>query len=92
VLAVASMVAGAGPVLEFYRTGLVFQVPRAILAAGIGILATISLAVGLILDTVARYHEETIELWRQQIRDVGGLLADRPQGRERPDREPPAGR
>lgn len=77
VFALASLIAGSGPVLEFYRTGLVFQIPRAILAAGLGILATISLAVGLILDTVSRYHAENIELWRQQIRDIGRLVDDR---------------
>lgn len=69
--ALASLAAGIGPVVEFYRTGMVYQFPRAILAAGLGILATISLAVGLILDTVAKYHAETIDLWRQQIRDAG---------------------
>lgn len=74
VFALASLLAGSGPVLEFYRTGLVNQVPRAILAAGLGILATISLAVGLILDTVSKYHAENIEHWRQQIRDLGELL------------------
>lgn len=74
-LALASILSGSGPVLEFYRTGLVNQVPRAILAAGLGTLATIALAVGLILDTVSKYHEETIELWRQQIRDLEALQA-----------------
>lgn len=75
--AVVSLVAGSGPVLEFYRTGLVNQVPRAILAAGLGILATISFAVGLILDTVSKYHDEQIDLWRQQIREQHRLGAGR---------------
>lgn len=78
VLALASIVAGSGPVIEFYRTGLVNQVPRAILAAGLGILATIALAVGLILDTVSKYHDEQIELWRQQIRDLESLRSRGP--------------
>lgn len=82
VFALASLLAGSGPVLEFLRTGLVFQIPRAILAAGLGILATIALAVGLILDTVSKYHAENIEHWRQQIRDLGALSNRR---------EPPAG-
>lgn len=81
VLALASLAAGSGPVLEFWRTGLVYQVPRAILAAGLGILATISVAVGLILDTVSKYHDEQIDLWRQQIRDLEALR----QGGERRD-------
>ena len=77
VLAVGSLLAGSGPILQFYRTGLVFQIPRAILAAGLGILATIVMAVGLILDTVSKYHAENIEHWRQQIRDLGALTRKR---------------
>lgn len=73
VFALASLLAGSGPVMEFYRTGLVYQIPRAVLAAGLGILATISFAVGLILDTVSKYHGEQIDLWRQQIRDLEAL-------------------
>lgn len=77
VFALGSLLVGSGPVLEFYRTGLVFQLPRAILAAGLGILATIVLAVGLILDTVSKYHAENIEHWRQQIRDLETLAKKR---------------
>ena len=80
-LALASLIAGAGPVLEFWRTGLVYQIPRAILAAGLGILATISFAVALILDTVSNYHDEQIEFWRQQIRDQAALSPEREQPR-----------
>lgn len=84
IFALVSLVVGSGPVIEYYRTGLVLMVPRAILAAGLGILATIALAVGLILDTVSKYHEESIELWRQQIRDLQRLTTERI--RQRPDR------
>jgi len=77
VFALGSLLVGSGPVLEFYRTGLVFQLPRAILAAGLGVLATIVLAVGLILDTVSKYHAENIEHWRQQIRDLETLAKKR---------------
>lgn len=76
VLALLSLVAGSGPVIEFYRTGLVYQIPRAILAAALGILATIAFAVGLILDTVSKYHDEQIDLWRQQIRDLQTIRSD----------------
>jgi len=68
-LALASATAGLAPIVDFYRTGLVLHVPRAILAAGLGTLATISLAVGLILDTIATYHAESISLWREHLRD-----------------------
>jgi glycosyltransferase involved in cell wall biosynthesis len=70
VLAVASVAFGIGPILEYFRTGLVNQVPRAILAAGLGGIATISLAVGLILDTIAKYHEENTEFWKLHLREL----------------------
>jgi glycosyltransferase involved in cell wall biosynthesis len=67
-LAIATLVAGSAPVLDFVTTGLVLHVPRAILAAGLGTLSIIFLTAGLILDTIAKYHEETIELWRRSLR------------------------
>jgi len=45
----------------------VFHVPRAILAAGLAILAAISLTAGVILDTIAKYHQESIELWKRVL-------------------------
>ena len=68
-LAMASVVTGMAPIVEFYRTGLVYQVPRAILAAGLGVLATLALAVGLILDTINKYHVDNIELWKQHLKE-----------------------
>jgi len=81
-LVIASLAAGIGPILEYYNTGLVYQLPRAVLAAGLGILATLSLAVGLILGTIAKYHEENIQLWKQQIREIGKLTSDPGDDRE----------
>ena len=65
------LVSGSGPILDFYRTGLVPRVPRAILAAGLGTLSAVSLAIGLILDTIAKLHDETIELWKRHLRSGG---------------------
>jgi len=65
--ALASLASGMAPILDFYRTGLVLHMPRAILAAGLGVLSVLSFGIGLILDTVSRYHDETIELWRRQM-------------------------
>lgn len=54
VLTVASLVLG-WPLIETWRsTGLVPRFPTAILAAGLMILAALSLACGLVLDSVAR--------------------------------------
>lgn len=66
--ALLSVVAGSAPISDFVREGYVYHVPRAILAAGLGILAALSFGVGAVLDTVSRYHEETIELWRRSLR------------------------
>ncbi len=52
--AIASLVLGTPVVIEYLRTGLVPRFPTAILATGLMVLAFISLAVGLILDTVTR--------------------------------------
>ncbi len=67
VFAIAAVASGIGPVLEFIETGLVLRIPRAILAAGLGVVAAISFAIGLILDTMARFHQESIELWKRHF-------------------------
>jgi len=66
-LAVAGLVVGSVPIRDFIEHRYVFHVPRAILAAALGILATISLTAGLILDTVVRLHEETVEFWKREL-------------------------
>ena len=68
-LAVASLVSGSAAVRDFVETGYVLHVPRAILAAGLGVLSIISLTAGLILDTIAKFHEETIELWKHHLNE-----------------------
>jgi glycosyltransferase involved in cell wall biosynthesis len=68
-LALAALASGSAPVIDFVQTGYVLHVPRAILAAGLGILAVVSLTAGLILDTIAKFHAETIELWQRHLRD-----------------------
>ncbi|HVN40355.1 MAG TPA: glycosyltransferase family 2 protein [Myxococcota bacterium] len=67
-MALAALAAGSAPILDFARTGLVFHMPRAVLAASLGTLSIIFLTAGLILDTIAKYHEETIGLWRRSFR------------------------
>ena len=62
VLFLAGAVLGAGVVLEFWRTGLVPRLPTAIVAAALVALSFLSLACGLILDSVARGRRETKRL------------------------------
>jgi glycosyltransferase involved in cell wall biosynthesis len=53
-LALISLVIGTPVIVEYVHTGLVPRLPRAVLATGLMLLAFLSLASGLILDTVTR--------------------------------------
>lgn len=68
-LAMASLLVGSAPIRDYIETAYVYHVPRAILASGLAILALTALTAGLILDTVVRLHEETVEFWKQQLDD-----------------------
>ena len=48
-----ALATGSIPVIEYLKTGLITRFPLAILASGLSILAMISLAVAVILDSVA---------------------------------------
>jgi glycosyltransferase involved in cell wall biosynthesis len=52
--AVLSLAVGTPVVLDYFRTGLVPRLPTAVLSMGLMVLAFLSLASGLILDTVTR--------------------------------------
>ena len=43
-----------------------------VFAAGLGVLAVVCLTAGLILGTISRLHEETIELWKRHLADRSG--------------------
>jgi glycosyltransferase involved in cell wall biosynthesis len=53
-LALVALAIGTPVVVEYVHTGLVPRLPRAVLATGLMLLAFLSLASGLILDTVTR--------------------------------------
>jgi glycosyltransferase involved in cell wall biosynthesis len=67
VFAVLSILCGWGPVQDYMTTGLVPRFPRAILAAALGVLSGISLGVGFILDTLAKFQREQFEQWRRHF-------------------------
>jgi hypothetical protein len=54
-------------VQDYLTTGFVPRFPRAILAAALGILSGVSLGVGFILDTLAKFQREQFELWRRHF-------------------------
>lgn len=53
---------GLIPVWEFFRTGLILHIPSAILASGMMICSLVTLAIALILDSVARIDKQNFEL------------------------------
>ena len=57
-LALFGLLAGYGPVADFLATGTVPRLPRAVLAAALMILSALSLASGLILDSLTRGRRE----------------------------------
>ena len=61
-LALAGLALGLPLVVEFWRTGLVPRLPTAVLATGFELLASLSTACGLILDSVARGRKEAKRL------------------------------
>lgn len=68
VLSLLSLWAGLQPIMDFINEGLVHTLPRAVLASGLGVLAMLSLAVGVILDTVLRLHNENFLTMSKLIR------------------------
>jgi glycosyltransferase involved in cell wall biosynthesis len=71
VLAAASVVLAIPIFLTYLETGLVPRLPTAILSTGLMMLAALSVAVGLVLDTVTRGRRETKLLAYQSHRAPG---------------------
>jgi hypothetical protein len=65
VFALASITAGAAPIIDYIQFQYVHKVPLAILATGLGVLSAISAAIALILHTQLKYHNETHALMRR---------------------------
>lgn len=61
-LVIAGLGCGIPLIVEFLKTGLVPRLPTAVLATGLILLSSLSFAVGLILDTVARGRKEAKRL------------------------------
>jgi len=63
---IGSLFIGIPVILEFIETLSVTKVPSAILASGLMIISIVSLFSGFILDTMARNHRATYELYLNQ--------------------------
>jgi glycosyltransferase involved in cell wall biosynthesis len=66
--ALFSLAAGTAPILDYIQFQYVYKVPLAVLATGLALLASLSAAIGLVLQTHLRYHNETHRLLRKLIR------------------------
>jgi len=60
--AAVGLLLGADVIVEYMETGLVPRLPTAVLATGLILMASLSLACGLILDSVARGRREAKRL------------------------------
>jgi glycosyltransferase involved in cell wall biosynthesis len=67
-LCLITIAAGVFPILDYIEYHYVYRVPLAILASGTAILAALSVCIGLILDTIAKYHNENFELLRRVLK------------------------
>jgi len=67
--AIASITAGIGPIIDYIHFQYVYKVPLAILATGLALLSGLSAAIGLILQTQLRYHNEIHKLIRLKTHD-----------------------
>jgi glycosyltransferase involved in cell wall biosynthesis len=70
-LAVVSVLLAIPVFITYFETGLVPRLPTAILAMGLMMLASLSAAVGLVLDTVTRGRRETKLLAYLSLRAPG---------------------
>jgi hypothetical protein len=62
-LACTSFLLGMPVIIHFIHTGFVPRMPTAVLAAALGLLASLCLACGIILDSVSRSRLETKRCW-----------------------------
>ena len=60
---ISSLFLGLPLIINFIHTGLVPRFPTAILAASLGLLASVSLVCGILLDSLSRSRLETKRYW-----------------------------
>lgn len=63
---IAALYSGYAPIDDYVRTGLVHHLPRAVLAAGLFILAALSIAIGVLLSSINRRSTELAALIRKK--------------------------
>lgn len=73
-LLLASLAAGSAPIYDYLQYRYVYRVPLAVLAAALAIVSILTFFVGIILETVRKYHGETFELWRKRFQQESSLI------------------
>lgn len=68
VLVFISIIVGLRAVNDYVETGQVYHLPSAVFATGTMILAALSVSIGLILDTISKYHNENFQLLRRLVK------------------------
>ena len=63
---IISMFFGIPPIIEYFKFHYVYRVPSAILASGLMIIALLTIAIGLILDTIAINDKKQIQIQLQK--------------------------
>jgi len=59
---IMSLISGVPVISEFIDTGAILAIPRAILATGLTLTSGLMLGIGLVLDSIARFHRFDYEL------------------------------
>ena len=67
-LLLVTILTGIWPILDYLEFRYVYHIPFAILATGTGILSALSLSIGVILETISKYHNENFELLRRVLK------------------------
>jgi glycosyltransferase involved in cell wall biosynthesis len=63
---IAAIIVGIPPIIEFIKFHYVYKVPSAILASGLMMFASLSFAIGLILDTIAINDKKHLQIELQK--------------------------
>jgi glycosyltransferase involved in cell wall biosynthesis len=61
-----SLIFGIPPIIEFFRFHYVYKVPSAILASGLMLMAILTFAIGLILDTISINDKKMMQIHLQK--------------------------
>ena len=83
VLLLLCLAAGAFPIHDYLAYHYVYRVPLAILAVGLGLMASLSFCCGMLLETVVRHRKEEFFLrLRNQEREGDSIRSSARDGRE----------